>query len=113
MEPLLPNKRMGTSAGHRGVNAKVRASMRVHHRVIFDMARGTLKPSTTREKSKLTSLFTMGSNPDDVEALVRSDDPEHPANHICTLCAKFYNLGWVRLVSIYTIDLRIKIEEDQ
>ena len=31
----------------------------------------------------------------DSEALVRSEDPEHPANHICTLCAKFYNLGWV------------------
>jgi len=41
----------------------------------------------------------MGNNPEDVEALVRSDDPEHPANHICTLCAKFYNLGWVRLPS--------------
>jgi methylthioribulose-1-phosphate dehydratase len=31
----------------------------------------------------------------DSEALVRSEDPEHPANHICSLCAKFYNLGWV------------------
>ncbi|KAF9736392.1 Methylthioribulose-1-phosphate dehydratase [Paraphaeosphaeria minitans] len=31
----------------------------------------------------------------DPDALVRSSDPEHPANHICTLCAKFYSLGWV------------------
>ncbi|EDU50540.1 Methylthioribulose-1-phosphate dehydratase [Pyrenophora tritici-repentis] len=37
----------------------------------------------------------MASNDIDAEALVHSDDPSHPANHICTLCAKFYNLGWV------------------
>lgn len=27
--------------------------------------------------------------------LVLSQDPEHPANHICELCRKFYTLGWV------------------
>ena len=27
--------------------------------------------------------------------LVVSDDPLHPANHICTLCRNFYALGWV------------------
>lgn len=27
--------------------------------------------------------------------LVQSEDPEHPANLIPSLCAKFYNLGWV------------------
>ncbi|KAI4163847.1 MAG: hypothetical protein LQ342_002620 [Letrouitia transgressa] len=27
--------------------------------------------------------------------LVTSTDPEHPANHICTLCRNFYALGWV------------------
>ncbi|KAL9633610.1 MAG: hypothetical protein Q9164_004598 [Protoblastenia rupestris] len=27
--------------------------------------------------------------------LVVSDDPHHPANHICTLCRGFYSLGWV------------------
>ena len=26
---------------------------------------------------------------------IKSDDPQHPANLICTLCRKFYNLGWV------------------
>lgn len=41
--------------------------------------------------------FTMSQMGDEAaEALVRSSDPEHPANHICTLCAKFYNLGWVQ-----------------
>lgn len=40
--------------------------------------------------------LTMGAHAQDVEALVHSDDPNHPANHICTLCAKFYTLGWVR-----------------
>lgn len=29
------------------------------------------------------------------EALVHSDDPLHPANHICTLCRQFYTHGWV------------------
>ena len=27
--------------------------------------------------------------------LVTSDDLDHPANHICTLCRGFYTLGWV------------------
>ncbi|KAF2835483.1 Methylthioribulose-1-phosphate dehydratase [Patellaria atrata CBS 101060] len=30
----------------------------------------------------------------DSEHLVRSEDPQHPANLICTLCRKFYTLGW-------------------
>lgn len=29
------------------------------------------------------------------DALVLSHDPLHPANHICTLCRKFYDFGWV------------------
>lgn len=29
------------------------------------------------------------------DALITSDDPQHPANHIPTLCAHFYTLGWV------------------
>lgn len=29
------------------------------------------------------------------DALVTSDDPLHPANHICTLCHQFYGHGWV------------------
>ncbi|BEI82088.1 hypothetical protein CcaverHIS002_0212480 [Cutaneotrichosporon cavernicola] len=29
------------------------------------------------------------------EALVKSDDPEHPANLIPELCREFYKLGWV------------------
>lgn len=29
------------------------------------------------------------------EALIHSDDPLHPANHICTLCRQFYTHGWV------------------
>lgn len=34
----------------------------------------------------------VGSN---MDHLVTSSNPEHPANHICTLCRGFYNLGWV------------------
>lgn len=29
------------------------------------------------------------------DELIRSNDPNHPANLICTLCRGFYNLGWV------------------
>ncbi|KAF2716711.1 Methylthioribulose-1-phosphate dehydratase [Polychaeton citri CBS 116435] len=29
------------------------------------------------------------------DALVLSSDPDHPANHICELCRKFYGHGWV------------------
>ncbi|WWD16647.1 methylthioribulose-1-phosphate dehydratase [Kwoniella shandongensis] len=32
---------------------------------------------------------------EEAEALVRSNDPEHPANLICELCRDFYKLGWV------------------
>ncbi|OAA32558.1 Class II aldolase/adducin [Moelleriella libera RCEF 2490] len=31
----------------------------------------------------------------DADALVTSDNPEHPANLIPSLCAKFWTLGWV------------------
>ncbi|KAI9904863.1 hypothetical protein N3K66_001392 [Trichothecium roseum] len=33
--------------------------------------------------------------PKDPDQLVTSADPEHPANLIPSLCAKFWNLGWV------------------
>lgn len=37
------------------------------------------------------------SNPskDENNHLIISEDPHHPANHICTLCRSFYTLGWV------------------
>jgi len=31
----------------------------------------------------------------DADHLIDSTDPHHPANHICTLCRNFHNLGWV------------------
>lgn len=34
---------------------------------------------------------TMDAN----DLLVHSEDPDHPANLICTLCRNFYTLGWV------------------
>ena len=33
--------------------------------------------------------------PTNNDHLIISDDPHHPANHICTLCRNFYALGWV------------------
>jgi len=35
------------------------------------------------------------SSPANNHALVHSDDPDHPANLIPSLCAKFWTLGWV------------------
>lgn len=32
---------------------------------------------------------------DSDDALITSDDPLHPANHICSLCHQFYGHGWV------------------
>lgn len=32
---------------------------------------------------------------DDADKLVTSDNPDHPANLIPSLCAKFWTLGWV------------------
>lgn len=29
------------------------------------------------------------------EALIKSEDPKHPANLICSLCRQFYTFGWV------------------
>jgi methylthioribulose-1-phosphate dehydratase len=29
------------------------------------------------------------------DSLITSNDPQHPANLICTLCKAFYTLGWV------------------
>lgn len=40
---------------------------------------------------KLAQDHPNGSN----DALITSDDPLHPANHICELCHKFYGHGWV------------------
>ena len=41
----------------------------------------------------------MSSSSDESEEyndhLIKSTDPEHPANLICTLCRNFYTLGWV------------------
>lgn len=36
-----------------------------------------------------------GASTNSSEALIHSDDPLHPANHICTLCRQFYTHGWV------------------
>jgi methylthioribulose-1-phosphate dehydratase len=37
----------------------------------------------------------MGDSTNSNDQLVRSSDPEHPANLIPELCRKFYSLGWV------------------
>lgn len=37
----------------------------------------------------------MSAQADNPDQLVTSSDPEHPANLIPSLCAKFWTLGWV------------------
>ncbi|KAI9755934.1 MAG: Methylthioribulose-1-phosphate dehydratase [Chaenotheca gracillima] len=37
----------------------------------------------------------MASHEEMNDRLITSDDSQHPANLICELCRKFYNLGWV------------------
>ena len=36
-----------------------------------------------------------GQPADNNDHLVQSDNPDHPANLIPSLCAKFWTLGWV------------------
>jgi hypothetical protein len=76
----------------------VRLATSVIRRVNF------FQPQERRELPYFTTIYTMSANVQDAEALVHSDDPNHPANHICTLCAKFYNLGWVRHALLDYID---------
>ncbi|KAL8730777.1 MAG: hypothetical protein Q9166_003847 [cf. Caloplaca sp. 2 TL-2023] len=40
-------------------------------------------------------MDTKGSADSSTDHLITSSDPDHPANHICTLCRNFYILGWV------------------
>lgn len=44
---------------------------------------------------KIQSMMAAGPSGQEGDALVISDDPQHPANLICTLCRNFYTLGWV------------------
>ena len=41
---------------------------------------------------EIVDAHTVDANNDN---LITSDDPDHPANLICTLCRNFYGLGWV------------------
>lgn len=50
-------------------------------------------PDSQRHETMTT--MPLVTNGDSADALILSDDPHHPANHICTLCAHFYSLGWV------------------
>ena len=42
-----------------------------------------------------TGLEANGTDDANNDRLVRSDNPDHPANLIPSLCAKFWTLGWV------------------
>ena len=45
------------------------------------------------QKRKDTMATTMPNS--DADALIKSHDPKHPANLICSLCRQFYTFGWV------------------
>jgi hypothetical protein len=40
-------------------------------------------------------LANMATDSPSHDHLIKSTDSQHPANLICTLCEKFYHLGWV------------------
>lgn len=57
-----------------------------------------VESSPSSKKRKADDSLDHGNsslNIADSEALVHSSDPLHPANHICSLCRKFYDFGWV------------------
>lgn len=57
---------------------------------------GLTAPASKRQRVDLADILQNGSGaPSGSEALVHSRDPLHPANHICSLCQKFYTFGWV------------------
>ncbi len=52
-----------------------------------------VKPSEPACPANLTTSEDIGRGGND--DLVKSSDPDHPANLIPELCRKFYQLGWV------------------
>ena len=54
------------------------------------------EPGSKKRKTDLSDILQNGSGAvSEADGLVHSSDPLHPANHICELCRKFYNFGWV------------------
>ena len=55
----------------------------------------TTPPLSTfkHEERNITMATTTQNN--DADALIKSHDPKHPANLICSLCRQFYTFGWV------------------
>lgn len=52
--------------------------------------------NNARSSSTQTKMSSLNQDsPKNNDHLITSSDPHHPANHICTLCRNFYNLGWV------------------
>jgi len=47
----------------------------------------------SRKKGNHNMATTTQNN--DADALIKSDDPKHPANLIRSLCRQFYTFGWV------------------
>ena len=48
------------------------------------------------ENCQIFTMSILQANPvGDNDSLIHSEDPDHPANLICTLCRNFYSLGWV------------------
>jgi hypothetical protein len=79
------------SAGYPATNRsicqpEVRSSTSLHNKIIRPH-----HPATFIVKSKMAT--TTQNN--DADALIKSHDPKHPANLICSLCRQFYTFGWV------------------
>ena len=55
----------------------------------------TCLPARENPQGSWTMAAVETSSAERNDYLVTSNDPDHPANLICTLCRNFYNLGWV------------------
>ncbi|RXK41239.1 methylthioribulose-1-phosphate dehydratase [Tremella mesenterica] len=67
----------------------------VSHAPVFADAITQVKEETEVPVASAPHITAVVDSLEDLEHLVLSDDPEHPANMIPELCREFYKLGWV------------------
>merc|ERR1712000_600388 len=59
------------------------------------MGNAGLQSQQTSHRCDFGAYDIMSTSVENPDQLVTSNDPDHPANLIPSLCAKFWNLGWV------------------
>lgn len=69
------------------------ASRKLQRSLTFNSHHHTFNLTCTNVVSSSNAMATTQNS--DADALIKSDDPKHPANLICSLCRQFYTFGWV------------------